>query len=294
MNFGLNLIAVLFENKCQFRAFATNQFLSANHLKGRRKRFAEFGAAGRGKKMKLYEELADWWQLFSPVEEYADEAASFVKILRDNCAAPCRTVLELGAGAGSNAFYLKKEFELTLVDISPEMLAESRKINPESEHTAGDMRFVRLNRHFDAVFIHDAICYMTTEDDLRRAIETAFVHCKPGGIALIAPDCVRETFKPSTEHGGRDDPNSAEKENRALRWLMWTFDPKPEDTTYAVHFAFLLKDGETVRLERDDHIEGLFPRADWLRLFREVGFNQPKIIVDLYDREVFVALKPEA
>lgn len=242
--------------------------------------------------MKLYQELANWWLLFSPVEEYADEAASFIKILRENCESPCRVVLELGSGAGSNAFYLKKHFEMTLLDLSHEMLAESRKINPECEHFVGDMRGVRLKRQFDAVFIHDAICYMKTEDDLRRAIETAFVHCKPGGTAVIAPDHVRETFEPSTEHDGRD--GGAEDGNRSMRWLMWTFDPDSSDTTYAVHFAFMLKEGEAVRIEHDYHIEGLFARADWVRLFAETGFEPPKIIVDLYDREVFVARKPEA
>lgn len=241
--------------------------------------------------MKLYGELAQWWQLFSPVEEYADEAASFTQILQENCAAPCRTVLELGSGAGSNAFYLKKEFQVTLVDLSPDMLAVSREINPECEHLVGDMRYVELGRQFDAVFIHDAIMYMLTEDDLRRAIETAYLHCKASGVAVIAPDYVRETFNPSTEHGGRDG-GKTENKNRALRWLMWTFDPDSGDTTYAVHFAFLLKEGEAVKIEHDHHREGLFARADWLRLFGEVGFEQPQIIVDLYGREVFVALKP--
>jgi SAM-dependent methyltransferase len=243
--------------------------------------------------MKLYRELAEWWQLFSPVEEYSEEAASFIRILRENCEPSCRTILELGAGAGGNAFYLKKEFAMTLVDLSPEMLAESRKINSELEHLAGDMRDIRLNRQFDAVFIHDAICYMRGEEDLRRTIETAFVHCKPGGATVIAPDYVRETFKPSTEQGGRDGDVGTENENRALRWLMWTFDPNLEDATYAVHFAFLLKKGEVVSLEHDYHAEGLFARGDWLRLFGEAGFEPPKIIVDLYDREVFVARKPE-
>ena len=151
------------------------------------------------------------------------------------------------------------------------------------------MRVVRLHRQFDAVFIHDAICYLTSETDLRQAIETAFVHCKPGGTVLIAPDLVKETFRSETEQGGRDDENS----KRALRWLMWTSDPNPEDATYAVHFAFLLKENDSVSAEHDFHIEGLFVRADWLRLFTEVGFEPPKIIVDLYEREVFVARKPK-
>jgi len=43
------------------------------------------------------------------------------------------------------------------------MLELSRTINPEAEHILGDMRTLRLGRTFDAVLIHDAICYMTTE-----------------------------------------------------------------------------------------------------------------------------------
>lgn len=238
--------------------------------------------------MKLYRELADWWQLFSPVEDYRDEAASFVAILQQNLNSSGGTLLELGAGAGGNAFYLKEHFELTLVDLSPEMLQESRKINPELEHLVGDMRDVRLNREFDAVFIHDAICYLTTEIDLRATLETAFAHCKAGGAAVVAPDFVRETFRAETEHGGRDDAAG----KRALRWLMRTFDTNPNDAVYTVEFAFLLKEGDVVRREYDSHAEGLFARETWLRLFRAVGFDQPEIIVDLYEREVFVARKP--
>jgi SAM-dependent methyltransferase len=238
---------------------------------------------------KIYTELADWWQLFSPVEDYADEAAFFARIIRENCLSPCRAVLELGAGAGGNAFHLKKHFELTLVDLSPQMLAESRKINPECRHLTGDMRDVRIGQDFDAVFIHDAIMYMTSEEDLRRALETAFAHCKPGAVAVVAPDFVEETFQTSTEQGGRDDAQT----KRALRWLEWCFDPHPNDATFESHYAFLLKEaGGEMRAEYEKHTEGLFARESWRRLFREVGFSEPKVITDLYAREIFAAVRP--
>ena len=79
-------------------------------------------------------------------------------------------MLELGSGGGNNASHLKRRFQLTLVDRSPEMLAVSRRLNPECEHVEGDMRTVRLGRTFDAVFVHDAIAYITTEDDLRGGV----------------------------------------------------------------------------------------------------------------------------
>src|SRR5690242_17703724 len=105
-----------------------------------------------------------------------------------------RMVLELGSGGGNNASFMKGAYEMTLVDISPGMLAVSRAINPECQHIEGDMRMLRLGRTFDAVFVHDAICYMTSAKDLKAAMRTAYEHCRPGGLALFVPDHVRETF----------------------------------------------------------------------------------------------------
>src|SRR5215208_379553 len=120
--------------------------------------------------MKLYNELASWWHLFSSPDDYAEEAAFFRETLINTSSSPLITVLELGSGGGNNAFHLKAWFNLTLVDLSSQMLEVSRGLNPECEHIEGDMRTVRLEKQFDAVFIHDAIMYMTSEADLRMAI----------------------------------------------------------------------------------------------------------------------------
>lgn len=113
---------------------------------------------------KLYSELAEWWPLMSRPAEYAEEAAFFAQSLLAAGDHPARTLLELGSGGGNNASHLKQQFEMTLVDPSVGMLAVSRALNPDCEHLQGDMRTVRLDRQFDRVFIHDAICYMTTTD----------------------------------------------------------------------------------------------------------------------------------
>ena len=128
------------------------------------------------------------------------EAAFYRHVLEGAGVDPLETVLELGSGGGNNASHLKRRFRLTLVDASPDMLAVSRALNPECEHVQGDMRSVRLEREFDAVFVHDAIAYMTSRDDLLRAMRTARAHCRAGGVALFAPDHVLETFVPRTSH----------------------------------------------------------------------------------------------
>jgi trans-aconitate methyltransferase len=73
-----------------------------------------------------------------------------------------REVLELGSGGGNNASHMKRAFAMILVEPSDGMREISRRLNPECEHRSGDMRTVRLDRTFDAVFVHDAIMYMTT------------------------------------------------------------------------------------------------------------------------------------
>ena len=241
---------------------------------------------------KLYNDLADWFHLLTAPAEYAEEAAFYSQQLMEECDRPPETVLELGSGGGNNASHMKAHFQMTLTDLSPGMLDLSRSINPECEHIQGDMRTLRLGREFDAVFVHDAVVYMTTEADLKAAIDTAFIHCRRGGAALFAPDHVRENFTPSTDHGGHDGDDG-----RGLRYLEWTWDPDPSDDTYTVDFAYLLKDSPgSVRGEQDRHIEGLFSRATWLRLLHEAGFEARSVPFDHSELEpgsyeLFVAVK---
>ena len=241
---------------------------------------------------RLYSDLASWFTLLTAPEDYAEEAKFYRKTIFSACDSPPRKLLELGSGSGNNASHLKAHFTMTLVDLSPEMLAVSRSMNPECEHIQGDMRTVRLDRQFDAVFIHDAIMYMTTENDLRSAFETAFLHCRPGGVALFAPDCTRETFRPSTSHGGHDS------KERSMRYLEWTWDPDPTDTTYIVDFSYLLREDGDVRCEYDRHIFGVFSREDWLRWITEAGFGVRAVPfehseIEPGSCELFIGIKPK-
>src|SRR5690606_10032863 len=154
----------------------------------------------------FYSELAPWWPLISPLGDYEHEAQEVMRLIGERCE-NANTLLELGSGGGHNAFYLKRRFNLTLTDLSQDMLDVSQKINPECEHVRGDMRNMDLARNFDVVFTHDAVDYMTTEVDLLAALTTAHRHLRPGGIAVFIPDHVQERFEPGTECGGSDGPD---------------------------------------------------------------------------------------
>jgi SAM-dependent methyltransferase len=243
----------------------------------------------------LYAGLAPWFHLLTAPEDYREEAKYALGYLADEIGAPPTTILELGSGGGNNASHMKAHAALTLTDLSEDMLALSRTLNPECEHLHGDMRTVRLDgRTFDAVFVHDAISYLTTEEDLRAAFVTARVHLRPGGAALFQPDLLRESYADATDHGGHDGKAG---DPRSLRYLQWRYDPDPADTWYVDEFAYLLRDGEgPSRVASDVHRLGVFPRATWLELLADVGFvdvrSVPSPFPDEPGAEGFVGRRP--
>lgn len=240
--------------------------------------------------MKIYNEFADWFHLLTHPDDYVSEAADYVRMIQEACPG-ARTLLELGSGGGNNAFHMKRAFTCTLTDLSPRMVQLSQSINPECEHIVGDMRTLHLERLFDAVFVHDAVEYMTTVADLSQAAATAFVHTRPGGVALFLPDGTKETFCESVDDGGHDGPDG-----RALRYLAWTIDPDPSDDRYEVHFACLLRNGPTVQAIHDRHEHALFTRQQWLEVLTTAGFvvSTPPLDEGTHELQVaFLARRPE-
>ena len=217
--------------------------------------------------MKFYEDLAHWWPLLSAPEEYAEEAGLYWNIItryrRD-----IQDALELGSGGGNNAFHLKHKCDWMLTDISPAMIEVSRRLNPECEHLAGDMRTLDLNRTFDLVFIQDAVMFLTTREDLARALRVAHRHLERGGVLFVAPDFFRETFQPSTGHGGHDGPD------RSLRYLEWTYDQDSADDQVEIEYVYLLKDQNgKVQSIHEQSVNGIFSRETWRALMTEAGFR---------------------
>jgi hypothetical protein len=97
---------------------------------------------------------------------------------------------------------------------------------------------------------------------------------------------VRETFEPGSEHDGHDAPDG-----RGLRWLEWRWDPDPSDDTYVVDYAILLRGADgRVTVEHDRHVEGLFPRDQWLRWLADAGISA-RASADAFGRIVFVGVR---
>lgn len=247
--------------------------------------------------LRLYSDLAHLWPIISPPEEYTGEAQEWLDVIRGHLDTPETsrqgppTLLELGCGGGHLLSHLTAHFMTEAVDISPQMLEISRRLNPQTLHHVGDMRTLRLGREFDVVAIHDAVNYMTTEADLRAAITTAEIHLNPGGVLLLAPDCIQETFI-----GPRVVEWTREAEDRSVTFIEYMAKPRPGSTTTESVFVFVIDDDGELRVEVDRHTGGLFPSGSWLSLLGAAGLDAEYMQTNAYEGgfggNLFVGRKP--
>ena len=227
---------------------------------------------------RLYGDLAHLWPLFSPPEDYADDADHWRRAVRKRLGPGRHRMLELGSGGGHTLSHLTDDFEVTAVDLSEEMLALSRQLNPGVPHHLGDMRTVRLGETFDVVAIHDAVCYLTGEADLEATFLTAREHLRPGGILLLCPDYLAESFaSPTVLHW------ICHRQQPKFTVIEYCHDPDPEDTTIESVFFFLFQDEGGLRIEQDHHVTGLFPSSVWLTRLDGAGFDAELVSLPGYE-----------
>jgi SAM-dependent methyltransferase len=235
--------------------------------------------------LRLYHDLAHLWPIISPPEEYRVEAAEWRDLIWEEFGwtgnqpawDPRAKLLDLGCGGGHLLSHFTSYFTTEAVDVSPEMLEISRGLNPTTVHHLGDMRTIRLGRTFEVVTIHDAVNYMVNEEDLRAAIETAQAHLEPGGLVLLAPDCLRDTFA-----GSRVVDWTRETEDQYVTFIEYVAQPSPEATTLESVFVFIInRDGE-IQVEVDRHTSGLFPKSLWLDSLSDAGLEAKYVQTDGY------------
>lgn len=218
--------------------------------------------------MRLYRDLIWLWPIISPQEDYIDEGKYFAQKIKEYGGDKVKTILNLGSGAGDLDWVLKKDFQITGLDISPQMIAHAQKLNPELEYLLDDMRTARLNRKFDAVVIHDAIAHMETPEDFQAAILTAYEHLDKGGVLITFVEEWCEHFKQN-----HTAIRNHKKDNLEITYIENIYDPDPTDTTYECTFVYLIRRDGFLEIEVDRMVLGVFPLTFWGETLKEIGFD---------------------
>jgi SAM-dependent methyltransferase len=156
----------------------------------------------------MFKETACYYDRIYAFKDYAGEAEKILSIVDRELHTDGSRLLDVACGTGLHLKHLKAHFEAEGLDLSPELLEIARARNPELTFHCADMRTFALDAAYDVVTcLFSSIGYMTTLDDLHRAIERMAKHLVPGGLLLVVPWFTPEAWKPNTVHAMFiDDP----------------------------------------------------------------------------------------
>ena len=245
---------------------------------------------------KAYTDLAWTEALVYPPAEDIKEIEIFVKLIKENSKIDTQTLLHVGCGSGIYDYALKKYFKVTGVDISEKMLEIAIKRNPEVDYHHGDMRTIELGEKFDAVILPESIGYMTTTDDLKKAIATANEHLKVGGVLLVCAN-LKETFQTN------NFVYTGEKGDIEITIFENNYIPQDNDSIYEATIIYLIRNKGKLEIYTDIHKLGLFDKKIWSSLLKEEGFEiKEKKEEHFYDEymleegeyplHIFICIKP--
>ena len=97
-----------------------------------------------------------------------------------------RTVFELGCGTGALLFGLARDYSVTGVDRSPEMLSEAARAVPGARLLQADLTAVALPYRFDVVMcMFDTLNHIVTVDGWLAVFRCAHEHLSDGGLFIF-------------------------------------------------------------------------------------------------------------
>ena len=220
----------------------------------------------------LYSDLADLWPLISPPRDYQHTADVLTGVLHELLGpAPQgkrHSLVEFGVGAGHSLCHFAKTFDAHGVDLSPCMITLSARHNSNATHYVGDMRDVDLQHTFDAVLIHDAIEYMISESDVRKTLANAARHLRNGGVLVVSPTYVTESF---VNHDTATDFHTDGGREVTCVSRVEKDDSSPHQ--YQFVLTLLVREHGELRVIEDRCSCGVFSRDQWRRNITEAGFD---------------------
>jgi SAM-dependent methyltransferase len=145
----------------------------------------------------MYRDLAAYYDRIYSWKDYRAETARLVELARRFGRSGGSRWLDVACGTGGHLEYLRREFDVTGVDLSRPMLRLARQRLPGVPLHRADMRTLELRTRFDVVScLFSAIGYLRTEADLRRAFRAFARHLVPGGVILVEPWLAPADFRP--------------------------------------------------------------------------------------------------
>jgi len=217
-------------------------------------------------------------------KDYRSESQRLLQLVRRHKRSNGRDLLDVPCGTGGHLKYLKAWFDVEGLDINRKMVTMARKRNLGVKFHCGNMLSFKLPKRFDVITcLFSAIGYMTTVEELRRAVLNMSLHLKSGGVLTVEPSIAPRDFKNRSLH--------AVLVNQPKLKLARIGRSSRQGRTAIINFHYLKATPKTTRYFSETVRLGLFTHSEYLASFRAAGLRVAYYVKGLGGRGLYVGLK---
>ena len=99
----------------------------------------------------MYDRSAELYDAIYSFKNYEEEAAKLHELIQKHGRSMGNDLLEVACGTGGHITYLKDNYSVEGLDLSPKMLRLAKRKHPDVVFHRSDMVSFKLKKHFDAI-----------------------------------------------------------------------------------------------------------------------------------------------
>ena len=213
----------------------------------------------------MFERSVPYYDALYSFVDYQNGAEQLRRLIAE--ARPdARTLLDVACGTGRHLEHLRRWFDCSGIDVSPEMAAIAQRRCPDVDVHVGDMVAFDLDRRFDVITcLFSSIGYVRTVAALDRAIANFAQHLSPGGLVVVEPWFDQEQY-----WRDRVTLNTVDEGNRKIAWM---YTSAADEAVSVLDIHFLVGTAEGVEHFTERHELGLFTLNDYEDAFHQSGLS---------------------
>lgn len=210
------------------------------------------------KSARFYEALYSW-------KDYEGEAALLHELIQERSPG-ARTLLDVACGPGKHLEHLRAYYDVEGLELERDFVAMVRQRLPGMHIHHADMRDFDLRKDFDVVTcLFSSIGYMTTVDDLKRAVQTMSEHVNETGLLIVEPWFAPEEFRAG-------EPWALFVDEPGLKIARMDV-PEVDGRVSTIEFHYLVAGTEGVEHFSEVHNLGLFTYDDYMDALTRAGLT---------------------